>query len=177
MTTNDFICQINKEGIYLNMTEKVALIESGEISVKDVFHIVTSNKEPEAFYACWILNHYVDNHAFVLENDLNEAVELLPNIKRSGLLRLVLRLFVITPNWKIEKLGLLLDFCMNCLTNMTIPVGVKTHAMSIIDRIAETEPEIRDEVLLVVEEIFPYLSTGGKNRAGKMIKKYKSTSR
>ena len=88
-----------------------------------------------------------------------------------------LRLFVITPNWKIEKLGLLLDFCMNCLTNMTIPVGVKTHAMSIIDRIAETEPEIRDEVLLVVEEIFPYLSTGGKNRAGKMIKKYKSTSR
>ena len=174
MTIKDFIKQINEEGINLNMTEKVALIETGEISVKDVFHIVTANNEPEAFYACWILNHYIDNHTFALENDLNDAVELLPKIQRSGLLRLVLRLFVITPNWKIEKLGLLLDFCINTLIDMTIPVGVKTHAMSIIDRIAESEPEIRDEVLLVVEEIYPYLSTGGKNRAGKIIKKYKN---
>ena len=55
---------------------------------------------------------------------------------------------------------------------MTIPVGVKTHAMSIIDKIAETEPEIREEVVLVIKEIFPYLSTGGKNRAGKILKKY-----
>lgn len=173
MTVNEFIQQINEEGIYLNMAEKVALIENGEISVVDVFHIVTSNNEPEAFYASWILNHYVDNHNLAVEDYLNEAVDLLPHIKRSGLLRLVLRLFVITPNWKIEKLGLLLDFCINTLTDMTIPVGVKTHAMSIIDRIAESEPEIREEVLLVVEEIYPYLSTGGKNRAGKIIKKYK----
>lgn len=173
MTINEFILQINEEGIHLNMDEKVSLIESGEISVFDVFHIVISNNEPESFYACWILNHYIDTHNFALENYLNEAVELLPNIKRSGLLRLVLRLFVITPNWKIEKLGLLLDFCINILSDMTIPVGVKTHAMSIIDRIAESEPEIRDEVLLVVEEIYPYLSTGGKNKAGKIIKKYR----
>ena len=141
MTVNEFIQQINEEGIYLNMAEKVALIENGEISVDEVFRVVLSNNESEAFYACWILNHYVDNHHY--------------------------------PNWKIEKLGLLLDFCINTLTDMTIPVGVKTHAMSIIDRIAESEPEIRDEVLLVVEEIFPYLSAGGKNRAGKIIKKYK----
>ena len=177
MTVNEFIQQINEEGIYLNMVEKVALIENGKISPEEVFHIVTENNEPEAFYACWILNHYVDNHTLVLEDHLNEAVELLPTIKRSGLLRLVLRLFVITPNWKIEKLGLLLDFCINSLTDMTIPVGVKTHAMSIIDRIAETEPDIRDEVLLILEEIYPYLSTGGKNRAGKIIKKYKNENR
>ncbi len=173
MTVNEFIQQINEEGLYLNMAEKVALIENSEISVDEVFRVVLSNNEPEAFYACWILNHYIDNHHLALENSLNEAVELLPNIKRSGLLRLVLRLFVISPNWKIEKLGMLLDFCINTLTDMTIPVGVKTHAMSIIDRIAESEPEIRDEVLLVVEEIFPYLSAGGKNRAGKIMKKYK----
>ena len=105
MTVNEFIQQINEEGIYLNMAEKVALIENGEISVVDVFHIVTSNNEPEAFYASWILNHYVDNHNLAVEDYLNEAVDLLPHIKRSGLLRLVLRLFVITPNWKIEKLG------------------------------------------------------------------------
>ena len=174
MTPTEFIRQINEEGIYLNMAEKVALIENGEITVNDVFQIVISNNEPEAFYACWILNHYVDNHRFALENNLNEAVEILPKIKRSGLLRLVLRLFVITPNWKIEKLGFLLDFCINILTDMTIPVGVKTHAMSIIDRIAETESEIREEVVLVIKEIFPYLSTGGKNRAGKILKKYAS---
>ena len=103
---------------------------------------------------------------------MDELVEILPHIKRSGLLRLVLRLIVITPSWQIEKLGFLLDFCINVLTDMTIPVGVKTHAMSIIDKIAETEPEIREEVVLVIKEIFPYLSTGGKNRAGKILKKY-----
>ena len=174
MTPTEFIRQINEEGIYLNMAEKVALIENGEITVNDVFQIVISNNEPEAFYACWILNHYVDNHKLALENRLNELVEILPHIKRSGLLRLDLRLIVITPNWKIEKLGLLLDFCIKVLTDMTIPVGVKTHAMSIIDRIAETESEIREEVVLVIKEIFPYLSTGGKNRAGKILKKYAS---
>ena len=172
MTPSEFIRQINEEGIYLNMAEKVALIENGEISVDDVFQIVISNNEPEAFYACWILNHYVDNHKLALENRLNELVEILPQIKRSGLLRLDLRLIVITPNWKIDKLGFLLDFCINVLTDMTIPVGVKTHAMSIIDKIAETELEIREEIVLVIKEIFPYLSTGGKNRAGKILKKY-----
>lgn len=172
MTPTEFIRQINEEGIYLNMAEKVALIENGEITVNDVFQIVISNNEPEAFYACWILNHYVDSHKHTLENRLDELVEILPHIKRSGLLRLVLRLIVITPNWQIEKLGFLLDFSINVLTDMTIPVGVKTHAMSIIDKIAETEPEIREEVVLVIKEIFPYLSTGGKNRAGKILKKY-----
>lgn len=172
MTPAEFTSQINEEGIYLNMTEKVALIESGEISVDDVFRIVVSNNEPEAFYTCWILNHYVDSHKHTLENRLDELVEILPHIKRSGLLRLVLRLIVITPSWQIEKLGFLLDFCINVLTDMSIPVGVKTHAMSIIDKIAETEPEIREEVVLVIKEIFPYLSTGGKNRAGKILKKY-----
>ena len=80
MTINKFIQQINEEGIYLNMAEKVALIENGEISVADVFHIVTSNIEPEAFYASWILNHYVDNHNLAVEDYLNEAVDLLPHI-------------------------------------------------------------------------------------------------
>ena len=73
MTPADFIQQINEEGIYLNMAEKVALIEHGEISVDEVFRIVLSNNEPEAFYACWILNHYVDNHRFALENNHKQA--------------------------------------------------------------------------------------------------------
>lgn len=174
METAEFIRKINEEGIHLNMTKYVALLENGDISPIDVFHIVTANHEPEDFYASWILNHYIDKHRLTLESYLNEAVVILPYIKKSGLLRLVLRFFVITPKWEIKQLGLLLDFCLKTLQDMSIPVGVKAQAMSIIDKIAEIEPDIINEVLLTIEEIYPYLSSGGKNRAKKIIKKYSS---
>lgn len=172
MSIEEFILHINEEGIHLCMSRYVAMLERGDISPLDVYHIVVKNQEPESFYACWILNHYIDSHNMLLESSLDEAVVILPNIHRSGLLRLVLRLFTVTPTWHIEHLGLLLDFCLATIQDMTMPVGVTTQAMSIVDKIAETEPDIHDEFLLVIKGIYPYLSTGGKNKAEKIIKKY-----
>lgn len=174
MTKQDFIHKITIDGINMNMSEMVALIENGDISIETVFHIVTENIDPQSWFACWILNHYADNHPSVAEPYLDEIVLLLPQVSRTGLLRLLLRLVILAPNWKIEKLGLLLDFCLNTLTNMSIPVGVKANAMSIIDRIAETEPDIREEALLIIEEQVPYLSAGGLSKAKKILKKYRT---
>lgn len=174
MTKEEFIQQINESGIVMmNMPEKVALIENGEISVNDIFQIVIANQLPESYLASWILNHYVDNHPDAIKDNLDKLIAILPQIKRTGFVRLALRLIMITATWETENLGLLFDFCLRQIESTTVPTGVKTNAMAIIDRIAENEPGIREEVVLVVEEQLPYLSTGGINRAKKLLKKYK----
>ncbi|MCQ2959832.1 MAG: hypothetical protein MJ198_06560 [Bacteroidales bacterium] len=170
VSVQDFVEKMLQDGIQMDMQQMVGFLENGEISALDLFEIVLKNDDPQSWYASWILNHYIDKHPDALEKHLNEAVDLLPKITRTGFLRLVLRFFIVTPQWNIENLGLLFDFNLNLLTNMTMPAGVKANAMSVIERITEIEPELKEEFLLVIEEILPYLSAGGLSRAKKILK-------
>ena len=100
---------------------------------------------------------------------LGKAIEVLPQVKRTGLVRLLLRCFMVTPQWNFDNLGLLLDFSLAAVRNNTFPVAVKANAMCVLERIAKDYPDVSDEIKLVVQEQLPYLSAGGKNRAMKLL--------
>ncbi len=171
MTKEEFVDIVVQAGISLNMKEMVAYIEQGKISVEDVYFLSIENNS-ESWFISWILNHFIDKNPDSIASFLDSAIVTLPTITRSGHARLILRYFMITRNWEeYEHLGLLLDTCLHIIQNTTSPSGLKANAMSVVERIAEKEPDIIGEVLLVLEEQLPYLETGSLNRAKKIIKK------
>ena len=169
MTRDEFTQRFIERNIQMDIPAMVALLEQGDISVSDVFEISVENVNPQSWLACWVLNHYIDKHPHALEPMLGKAVEVLPQVKRTGLVRLLLRCFMVTPQWNFDNLGLLLDFSLAAVRNNTFPVAVKANAMCVLERIAKDYPDVSDEIKLVVQEQLPYLSAGGKNRALKLL--------
>ena len=169
MTRGEFTQRLIERNIRMDIPAMVALLEQGDISVSDVFEISIENVNPQSWLACWVLNHYIDNHPHALESMLGKAVDVLPHVTRTGLVRLLLRCFMVTPQWHFENLGLLLNFSLAAVQNNSFPVAVKANAMCILERIAKDYPDASEEITLVVQEQIPYLSAGGKNRARKLL--------
>jgi hypothetical protein len=174
MTQTPFeIFKNNMNHVGFNMPEKVRMIANKEVSIDDVVNLALSNEQPHARFACWILTHYLDECD---KNALNEyvdrAIDFLPYPKHTGQKREILRWLTICKI-KTEKLGQLLDFCLEVLPDNSLPIAVKIHAMTIIDNIAKKEPEIIPEFAAIITDMLPYTTVGGDNKINKLLAKYK----
>ena len=155
-----------------NMKEKVNAIANNEVTVDEVVKIALSNEQPYARFACWILTHYLDEvDKTALNEYVDKAIDFLPFPTHSGQTREILRWLTIC-DVKTDKLGQLLDFCLEVLPNNSLPVAVKIHAMTIIDTIAKLEPEIIPEFAAILQDILPYTTVGGDNKIKKLLAKY-----
>jgi hypothetical protein len=69
-------------------------------------------------------------------------------------------------------MAVLLDFCINIFTNPAEDIAVRVHAMQVLYRIAEKEPDFSGELIGLVEfELEHNSSAGIASRAKKMLPK------
>lgn len=168
---DEFKSRITRIGF--NMDEMHSLIEDKTVSFDEVIDLALSHEQPYARYSAWIVTHYIKRDKKLIEPYLGNACDALPNTTHDGQLREILRWFS-NLDYQGEKEGELIDFCFNLLTNNSKPVAAKYHAMNILEKVVKREPELAREFILILEEIFPYLSRGGQNKAKKLMKIYES---
>lgn len=65
--------------------------------------------------------------------------------------------------------GKVFDLCLNTLRAVENPVAVKVYAMYILKEFVRQEPDLKQEVLLTVQEMLPYSTGGILSAAKKMI--------
>ncbi|MBX2945339.1 MAG: hypothetical protein KF725_05860 [Cyclobacteriaceae bacterium] len=63
--------------------------------------------------------------------------------------------------------------CFQYLDNTGEPIAVRVFSMTVLANIASDKPELKNELLLLLEKHLPYGSAGFVSRAGKIIKKLK----
>lgn len=78
--------------------------------------------------------------------------------------RNILRIYQFVPV-PAKFQGRLVDTCFRFLTSKDEPIAVKAFAMTILKKIAKENPDLKQEVKMVVEELLPYASPGIKARA------------
>lgn len=66
--------------------------------------------------------------------------------------------------------GLAFQNCMNLLLSPDEPIAVKAFSMTVLANICKQEPDLRNELKIVIEELLPYGSAGFKNRGIKILK-------
>lgn len=70
--------------------------------------------------------------------------------------------------------GLAFAKASELLSNHSETIVVKVFAMTVMTRIALEETDLRNEVIIAIEEQLPYSSAAYKSRAAKLLKALKS---
>lgn len=120
--------------------------------------------------ASWVVNHVAENNLQLLNPYLKKLILNLENEITDAVKRNTIRLlqFIEIPE---ELQGTLINICFDFLQKRDSPVAVKAFSMTVLYNHCKAQPELANELKLVLEELLPYGSAGIKSRAKKILKK------
>jgi len=153
-------------------TEKDLLVGEvikSESHFKTLLQLALHEKDPVAWRACWVLDGSDELKPGLARRHISKIVKALPALESKGTLRSLLRLL---SRYEIpeEEQGLLIDLCFSYMISELYPVAVKVHAMQIIYRHVLLYPELKDELVAVIEDQIDNNSVGFLSRGRRLIK-------
>ena len=137
----------------------------------ELIDLMHDSKPPIPQRAAWIMTTVTDKYPWLIQPYLKKFIKNLPNYTHPGLIRSVLRQFCqieFPPNLK----GEIFELSYNFLLDTKQPVAIRVFAMQILYNISATEPDLKNEVKLVLESLYDdFASAGISSRAGRLLKK------
>jgi hypothetical protein len=67
--------------------------------------------------------------------------------------------------------GSIAELCFSYLQNRSEPIAVRVFAMTVLSRICEKNPELKQELKILIEDELPFASAGFRSRGMKILKK------
>ena len=140
-----------------------------ESHFRTLLQLTLYEKDPLAWRACWVLDGSDELKPGLARKYISKIVNALPELESLGTLRSLLRML---SRYDIpeEEQGLLIDLCFSYLVSELYPVAVKVHAMQIIYKHVLLYPELKDELVAVIEDQIANNSVGFKSRGRRLIK-------
>ena len=134
-----------------------------------LLQLTLHEKDPLAWRACWVLDGSDERKPGLARKHIGTIVKALPDLESLGALRSLLRML---SRYEIPEKhqGLLIDLCFSYLVSELYPVAVKVHAMQIIYQHVLIYPELKDELMAVIEDQIANNSVGFKSRGRRLIK-------
>ena len=134
-----------------------------------LMNITLNAPEQKTWRAAYLVDKIHDDFPELILPYLDRMVAKLPEEKNLSKKRHLLKL--ISMNAVPEKhFSFLLDFCMETMASDE-PPAVRVHAMQILFNISEKEPELKPEILALIEHEMEYHATAGILSRGKKIAK------
>jgi hypothetical protein len=135
-----------------------------------LLQLALHEKDPLSWRACWLLDGADEKKPGMAHKYIPRIVENLPGLESKGALRSLLRLLC-RHEIPEENQGLLIDLCFQYLVSELYPVAVKAHAMQIIYQHVLLYPELKNELIAVIEDQAENNSVGFRARGSILIKK------
>jgi len=143
------------------------------IGTKDGFRslldLALHDKDPVAWRASWVLDGSDEQQPGLATTYLSKIIQALPALESKGSLRSLLRMLC-RYDIPEEKQGLLIDLCFSYLVSELYPLAVKVHAMQIVYNHVLIYPELKDELVTVLEDQMENNSVGFLARGRRLIK-------
>lgn len=124
-------------------------------------------------YASWPITVCAERYPDLLKPHLKKLVK---NLRREGLHDAVKRntvrslQFIDVPK---SLQGEVVDVCFKYLTGDEA-LAIKVFSMTVLARIAKDQPELKNELIPIIEDQMPYGSPGLRSRGSKILKKLKA---
>ena len=134
-----------------------------------LLELALHDKDPVAWRASWVLDGSDEQQAGLATTSISKIVQSLPALESKGSLRSLLRLLC-RYDIPEENQGLLIDLCFSYLTSELYPLAVKVHAMQIVYNHVLIYPELKDELVTVLEDQMENNTVGFLARARRLIK-------
>lgn len=153
-----------------------------ELIIQDVGHskvkflilleLAFHEKDPVGWRATWVLDGCDEQHPGLASNHISKIVRKLPDLNSPGVQRSLLRLLC-RYDIEEEDQGMLIDLCFSYLVSELYPLAVKVHAMQIIYNHVLIYPELKNELMTVLEDQMENNSVGFKSRGRRIISQLK----
>jgi len=129
------------------------------------------NEHPNSWRALYLADKLHDKHPEEVAIYIPEMIERLKVEQHHGKKRHMLKLISMNKITD-DHSGFLMDYCFNTLTSSKEPVANRVHAMQILYNISENEPDIKPEILeLIQHEIELHPTPGVRSRGTKLVRK------
>lgn len=131
---------------------------------RNLIDIMFTGKEPLPSRASWVVTAVTDRHPELLKPYIKKIVNHLEQFEHPGTRRNLLRYLSDTELPESVE-GKLYDLCSQWALSRNEPPAVKVHSMQIIYNIAQKEPDLKNEVRLILEELTVHESAAVKSRS------------
>jgi hypothetical protein len=125
-------------------------------------------------WAGWPLSDIVQKHPQLIRPYLKPILKSIdkPN-QHVAVKRNVMRMFQFIDIPKNLR-GLAFDKAFKLFSDKSEPIAVRVFSMTVMAQVAMKETDLKNEVIIAIEEQLPYGSAGYKSRAMKLLKELKS---
>lgn len=169
----------NRDIIQTIFSTGINELEVWKSAVKDdnrlfnkLFQFIFSDDKRLAMRSCWIIDNASEEFPDLLSDKLPEIIDALLSTKNGSLKRHFTRIlcrYEIPENY----LGAIVNRSFELLAPSE-PVSVRVHAMQLLFNIARIVPDLKGELILVIENLREEESSAGFiNRSGKLLQQLK----
>ncbi len=123
--------------------------------------------------AAWPLSNCVELHPELVNPHLNKLITFLGKAdEHDSVKRNILRFlqFISIPK---SLQGKSADLCFQFFRNSKEPVAIRVFAMTVLANLAKENPELKNEIIPMIEDQMPYGSAGFVSRGRKVLKELK----
>jgi hypothetical protein len=130
------------------------------------------SNEKHSWRATWLMDKVYDVDPNLVRPYIPKMIALIPELEDESKQRQYLKLISceLLPQ---DISGEFISRCFDLLINATTAVAVKVHAMQILYNFSFIEPDIKNELALILEEQMEHGTAGFCSRARKLLKKLK----
>lgn len=151
--------------------KEIYIREAGasEENITILIELVFNEKDPVNWRAAWILDGSDEQFPGIVRKFIPRIIKQLPRLKSTGSIRSLLRMLC---RYEIpeEQQGVLIDLCFKYMVSELYPVAVKVHAMQIIYNHVLLYPELKEELVTVIEDQMANNSVGFKSRGQRILR-------
>ena len=136
----------------------------------ELFHLFLNDRYRVVQRAAWPLSYCVIKHPVLIKKHFKF---LLNNLHKPGIHNAVKRNTVrLLQHVEIPKQfrGEVMNLCFSYVASPTEAVAVKAFSLTILQKLAELYPEIKPEIVLIIEERWEHETPAFKVRVGKFLK-------
>jgi hypothetical protein len=125
--------------------------------------------------AAWPLGMLADENPDLLKSKVSFLCNLLDKPLHVAVKRNVLRTFQVLDIPE-EDMGNLADKCFNYMHDINEPIAVKAFAMTVLANMCKKEPDLKNELIPMIEDLIPFGSSGLVARSKKLLKELSKLS-
>ncbi|MBX2990671.1 MAG: hypothetical protein KF749_05825 [Bacteroidetes bacterium] len=162
--------QILKEHSKHNTVRIARWVGSDKKRFKQLMDLFLKGEYRVTQRSAWIVSHCADEHPVLLLPYLNKMIDRMmePDVHVAARRNVVRLLQNIEVPPKLA--GKVATICFELLASRKEPVAVKCFCMTVLGNIAKQEPDLGNEIRLIVEQQIPWGTAGFRARAKKVLK-------
>jgi len=165
----DIKAEILKEHSKIQTLKIVRYIGNDQSRFDKLIDELLKGEKKVAQRAAWIMSYSVAAQPSLIIPHLEALFENLRNPVHDAIKRGTIRSleYIEIPE---ELFGLVADICFEFLDSPKESIAVRVFSMSALYKVCQKEPELSNELKLVIEDHYPHSSAGFQSRARKVLK-------